>query len=125
MRHQKIFGTFTRIPQQKIVNEDTRQHGTSDLHDLQIQQDLTQSEFVVAVQSSLSLMPALNQIIEEITFGIRDARGKEIIANYRPEWEEQALLKQWEIVRGWIGIFFENQFEVAPESFVIRLRSNQ
>ena len=121
---EKLWDIYSN-PLTTIVTEDTRQDGNADLRDLQIQQGLTKPEFIIAVQKSLSLMPAFNRITEEIPVGVRDTRGNEIIANYRPELSKQVQLKQWEIVRGWIGFFFQDQFEVAAESFIVRLKSNQ
>ena len=44
--------------------------------------------------------------------------------NRRRRWmrRAEAATHQWRIIRDWIAVFFEDQFEVAPESFVTRLR---
>ena len=40
----------------------------------------------------------------------------------RPELESQDAERQWRIVRDWITVFFADKFEVAPESFITRLK---
>ena len=102
--------------------ENTKNDGIDDLRDLQIQKGLSNTEFIAAIQRSLNLMPSLSQIMNEIPKGINDNRGREIIAQLRPELGEQNQRKQWQIVRDWIGFFFKNEFDVAPESFIIRLK---
>ena len=57
--------------------------------------------------------------------GLSDTDGIERIKEVRPDLSEQDVRTQWRIVREWIGIFFEDQFEVAPESFILRLRSRK
>ncbi len=112
-------------PLTTVVVENTKKDGCSDLRDLQIHHGLSKIKFEVAVQNSLLLMPAFNQIIDEVPKGIKDSRGKALIARFRPNFEEQNLQKQWYIVRAWIGYFFVDKFEVAPESFITRLKSKQ
>ena len=112
-------------PLTTTVVENTKKDGRSDLRDLQIHHGLSKSEFEVAVQNSLLLMPALNQIIDEVPQGVKDSRGEALIARIRPKYEEQKLQKQWYIVREWIGQFFQDKFEVAPESYITRLKPNQ
>ena len=112
-------------PLTTTVVENTKKDGRSDLRDMQIYPGLSKSEFEAAVQNSLLLMPALNQIIDEVPQGVKDSRGEALIAGIRPKYEEQNLQKQWYIVREWIGQFFQDKFEVAPESYITRLKPNQ
>ena len=112
-------------PLTTVVVENTKKDGCSDLRDLQIHHGLSKIKFEAAVQNSLLLMPSFRQIIDEVPQGIKDSRGKALIAKIRPKFEEQNLQKQWYIVRAWIGYFFVDKFEVAPESFITRLKPKQ
>lgn len=108
-------------PVTSAVVQDTRQDGLSDLRDLHIPAGLPHDEFVAAIRDTLNLMPAFQRIIEHIPRGLTDADGVAIISDVRPDLERAVATLQWRIVRDWIFNFFV-EYEVAPESFVVRLR---
>ena len=101
----------------------TREDGLADITDLQIQPGLSEKDFKTRVRDTLLQIPAFAGIIDIVPKGLSDTDGIEHIKEARPDLSEQDVRAQWRIVREWIGIFFEDQFEVAPESFVLRLRS--
>ena len=109
-------------PETAVVVDSTKSDGFSDLRDLQIQRGLSLIDFEAAVQNTLLLMPAFGRIIEEVPQGLTDARGAIRVKESRPELERQDVERQWRIVRDWISVFFADRFEVAPESFVTRLK---
>ncbi len=111
-----------RNPETAVVVDSTKSDGFSDLRDLQIQRGLSPIDFEAAVQSTLLLMPAFGRIIEEVPQGLTDARGVMRVKENRPDLERQDIKRQWRIVRDWISVFFADRFEVAPESFVTRLK---
>ncbi len=111
-----------RNPETAVVVDSTKSDGFSDLRDLQIQRGLSPIDFEAAVQSTLLLMPAFGRIIEEVPQGLTDARGVMRVKENRPDLERQDIERQWRIVRDWISVFFADRFEVAPESFVTRLK---
>lgn len=106
------------------VVDGTREDGLADLQDLLIRKDLGQQEFNNAVRETLLLMPAFADIVDEIPQGLTDARGIWFVEDARPELGEQVARVQWRIIRDWIQTFFGDEYEVAPESFVIRLRAS-
>lgn len=108
-------------PSTTAVVQDTRQDGLADLRDLHIPADLSHTEFVATICETLNLMPAFQQIIEHIPQGLRDPAGVALISEVRPDLDGATAALQWRIVRDWIFSFFED-YEVAPESFVVRLR---
>lgn len=111
-----------RNPETAVVVDSTKSDGLADLRDMQIQHGLSPTDFGAAVQSILLLMPAIGRIIEEVSQGLPDARGVMHVKESRPGLEKQDIERQWRIVRDWISVFFADQFEVAPESFIIRLK---
>jgi len=105
------------------VVKDTREDGLADLRDLHIPAGLTPASFIVAVQDTLLLMPAFERIIGQIPQGLNDAAGIALISELRPDLNQTSAKHQWRIVRDWISVFFQDKFEVAPESFVTRLKA--
>lgn len=111
-----------RNPETTAVVDSTKSEGLTDLRDLQIQRGLSSIDFEGVVQNTLLLMPAFCCIIEEVPQGLPDARGIWHVKESRPDLERQDIERQWRIVRDWISVFFADRFEIAPESFVIRLK---
>ena len=111
-----------RNPATTVVVESTKSDGKADLQDLQIQCGLSSTVFRKAVQNTLLLMPAFCRIIEEVPQGLTDARGVMRVKEFRPDLERHDVERQWRIVRDWISVFFADRFEIAPESFVTRLK---
>lgn len=108
-----------------VVVGGTKDDGLSDLRDLHIPLGLRQTEFESAVQDTLLFMPAFARIIGVVPQGLTDTRGVAHIQESRPDLTAEDAQKQWRIVRDWIGVFFRDQFEIAPNSFITRLRSRQ
>jgi hypothetical protein len=100
----------------------TREEGLADLRDLHLPSDLSQAKFEESVRETLHLMPAFRRIIDHIPQGLTDANGTALILEVRPGFNQADAALQWRIVRDWISEFFREVFEVAPESFVTRLR---
>jgi len=111
-----------RNPETTVVVEGTRQDGLADLRDLMIQRGLSLMKFSAVVQDTLLLMPAFARIIDQVPQGVIDDGGIALVEEARPDLVGQDAREQWRIVRDWIGVFFRDQFEVAPASFITRLR---
>ena len=109
-------------PRTSSVVEGTREDGLADLRDLHIPSDISRHEFAGDVREALLLMPAFRRIIELIPLGITDSNGIDLILELYPGTIHSQASLRWRIVRDWIGEFFQEEFEVAPESFLIRLR---
>lgn len=112
-------------PKTTTVVEGTREEGLADLQDLHIPSGLSSSEFRKSVHDTLLRMPAFRRIIDRIPQGLTDSDGTELVAQVRPDLSQSNAALQWRIVRDWISEFFQDEFEVAPKSFVTRLRSRQ
>ncbi len=109
-------------PYTTAVVEGTKEDGLSDLRSLGIPNRLTTLPFGEAVRENLLLMPAIQRIVSRIPQGLTDEVGATLVSEIRPDLSESDIILQWRIVRDWISEFFGDEFEVAPESFVIRLR---
>ena len=106
--------------------ENTRVDGALDLRDMQITNGLSKEQFEKAVRDILVLMPAFRDILNLVPKGLTDADGALMVGRVHSKLTKEQQHMQWRIVRDWIGTFFSDQFEVAAQSFVVRLRrSNQ
>lgn len=119
----KIFAIYQN-PETSVVVEDTRADAIADLDDLLPPRGMDSEAFIAYVSTTLYQIPSFKRILESIPARLTDAQGAEMIANLRPDLFRADLQKQWHIVREWIGAFFHDRFEVAPESYVVRLRSS-
>lgn len=108
--------------QTTAVVEGTRDDGLADLRDLHIPSALSPPKFKEAVRDGLHLMPAFRRIIDRVPQGLTDSAGTALISEVRPDLNKSNAELQWRIVRDWISEFFRDEFEVAPESFITRLR---
>lgn len=104
------------------VAAEPRQDGLEDLKDLRIPPGLSRERFVDAVAAALRRVPSIARILEEVPSVIRDNRGAELVEGGGPGGGRDEAALQWRIMRDWIGVFFADEFEVAPESFVTRLK---
>ena len=117
----RLFTMYANADTTEVV-EGTRKDGLRDLRDLQLPRGLDQQRFSRWVAETLESMPAFQRVLERIPEGIRDVDGRSLITEMRPDLEPNDAGYQWRIVREWIEAFFSDDFEVAPESFVTRLK---
>ena len=100
----------------------TRHDALDDLRDLSLPAGLSESDFKQYISTALAGFPAFSLFLERISAKLTDHDAIEIMQDVRPGWEKRDLVKQWEILRDWIRVFYADQFEVAPESFVVRVK---
>lgn len=104
------------------VVEGTREDGLADLRALHVPSGLPPKVFEEEVHSTLLMMPAFRQIIDRLPKGLTDSEGTSAVLEVRPDLNQPQAALQWRIVRDWISEFFRDEFEVAPESYVTRLK---
>ncbi len=117
----RLFDIYENANTARVAAE-TRQDGLADLRDLRIPAGLPRERFLEAVAATLRRIPSTGRILEEVPGVIRDNRGVELVGGSDPTGSRGDAALQWRIVRDWIGVFFADEFEVAPESFVTRLK---
>lgn len=118
----KLWAIYEDVETTAVVGG-TKEDGLADLRDLHIPSGLSSSEFKETVRDTLLLMPGVRRIIDHISQGLKDSAAIAIVTEVRPDLSQNSAALQWRIVRDWIAEFFGDEFEVAPESFVTRLRS--
>ena len=105
-----------------VVAKGTRDDGLADIRDIDLPDGLSPDVFQEGVKSSLLHMSVFSEIIREVPKGLTDAQGRSVISRARPEFDKEDVEVQWRIVRDWIAVYFRDQIEVAPASFVTRLK---
>lgn len=115
--------TVYRTPQTAFVVAGTRDDAVDDLVDLDPPDGLDEAAFKKAIEQRLEQFPGFQSVLGRVPGKLSDADAIEVIKTLRPDYTSADLAKQWQIVRDWIQFFFSERFEVAPESFVVRLRN--
>ena len=105
-----------------IVTEGTRADAIADLQDLAPPPRLDQREFSAHISCALFKLPSLQSVLTRIPASMTDSQGVDIIRELRQDLSKADAQKQWSIVREWIAVFFKDRFEVAPQSYVVRLK---
>ncbi|WP_422384234.1 phospholipase D family protein [Roseibium album] len=118
---EHLFEVYTN-ENANIVVAGTRENALEDLRDISPPPNLSEEDFRTFVATSIAEFPAVVRFLERVSSKLTDHDAIEVMREIRPTWEERDLSKQWEIVRDWIRIFFADKFEVAPESFVVRMK---
>lgn len=121
---EKLYAIFCDEKTDVVVT-DTLRDGLQDLRDLSLPAGLSSAEFELEIRSALLSMPSFGEILARIPSRITDADGRNLVLQCKPHLDGNDAAYLWQIVRGWISVFFGSQYEVAPESYVVRLRSSQ
>jgi hypothetical protein len=93
-----------------------------DLKALDIRTGLSQDEFKEAVKVGLRTMTATKRILEAARSDLSDAAGADLVKELSSS-DDMSPQVQWAIVREWITYFLGAEFEIAPQSFIVRQRS--
>lgn len=118
---ERLFDMYAD-PTTDLVVSGTREDGLRDLSDLHIPAALDRDEFCAIVRETLRLMPAVRRVLHRIPRGVSDTDGISLVVDQLAMVDGTDAAKQWQIVRSWISTFFAEEFEVAPETFVTRLK---
>ncbi len=103
----------------------TLEDALSDLRALLPPKDLSEQNFVLYIASTLQELPSFQQIISRVPERVSDVKGEQLVAEIKPEMTPLECRRQWIIIRDWISVFMSDRIEVAPESFVVRLKSHK
>jgi hypothetical protein len=116
-----LFSVY-RNAETTLVVAGTRNDAVDDLVDLDPPDGLEELEFRKVIEQQLEQFPGFRTVLDRVPGKLTDADAIHIIKTLRPHYTNADLVKQWQIVRDWIQFFFSDRFEVAPESFVVRLK---
>jgi hypothetical protein len=93
-----------------------------DLKALDIRIGLNRDEFFEAVKAGLRSMTATKRILEAARFDLSDAAGADLVKTLSSS-DDISPAVQWAIVREWITFFLKDEYEIAPQSFIVRQRT--
>lgn len=93
----------------------------SDLDALGIPAGLSEANFCQAVAAAFERMPAVQRLLAAAADDLRDADGADLIRQM-PITKDLDAEQQWLIVREWMTNFLGDRYEIAPASFVVRLK---
>lgn len=117
-----LFAVY-RNPATATVVAGTRDDAVDDLADLDPPRELEEASFKKVIEQTLEQFPGFQAVLSRVPGKLSDADAIELIKTLRPDYTDSDAAKQWQIARDWIQVFFSDRFEVAPESFVVRIRS--
>lgn len=92
-----------------------------DLSSLGVPAGLSKAEFSTTVTTRLASMPAVQRILAAAQDDLSDAAAIKLVGEMGND-PDLTPAVQWSIVREWLTHFLSNQYEIAPQSFVLRLR---
>lgn len=92
-----------------------------DLQALDIEPGLNDASFRAKVAERFSKMPAVSIILKAAQSDLTDAAAADLIESLVETSDMRAAVR-WQIVREWLTYFMRDKYEIAPQSFVTRLR---
>lgn len=117
---QRLFGAYTPTNRDRLTSF-TIESADRDLAALDIAPNLSETAFNLEVGRKFSAMPAIVSILDAASGDITDADGAQLVRNIAIDSGMTAEV-QWQIVREWVTYFLDERYEIAPQSFVTRLR---
>jgi hypothetical protein len=118
----KIFAVYVNSGTDHL-NSDTKEDAISDIEALALPPDLNEEDFYQYVSKVIVDFPSIQKIISRIPSRLNDSDAVSIVQQLRPDMNQASAFKQWTIIRDWIDTFLGDLYEVAPDSFVVRLKN--
>lgn len=107
----------------KVITEDTKRDAEDDLRAISPPNGLNEGEFKDYIANAIREFPSLAKILERIPGRLSDGDAIDLVQVLHPDLSADLAKKQWTIIRDWIDVFLSDQYEVAPQSFVVRLKT--
>ena len=117
---ERLFAAYTTAARERLTSS-TLEAADHDLAALALAPGLTEAEFKTAVASKFSTMAAIETILEAARSDITDAAGADLVRTLAPG-GDMSVEAHWQIVREWLTYFLRDKYEIAPQSFITRLR---
>lgn len=110
------------VPQTRgRVTTSVLEDATDDLEALAISPGLSEGAFNAAVAHAFARMPAVRRLLDAAADDLTDADGADLISAM-PVDRSLEPGQRWLIVREWMTSFLGDRYEIAPASFVTRLK---
>jgi hypothetical protein len=115
----KLYLVYENRDAMSVIQE-VKDNAVIDLQDLLIPKGLHRQEFNTYIRNSLKRIPIISDVLQMASFKINDDAGVQIIKQARKDLADHLAVRQWQILRDWLICFFEDELELAAESFVLR-----
>lgn len=116
----RLFQAYVERTRERVASS-VLEAALDDLAALAIPGGLTEPAFRAAVAEAFRAMPAVERILRAAADDLRDAEGVEIIRGLSADGGIPPEAR-WRIVQDWLTYFMGDRYEIAPQSFVVRLR---
>ncbi|RWH61347.1 MAG: hypothetical protein EOQ83_21650, partial [Mesorhizobium sp.] len=108
---KSLFAVY-RNPATSSIVSGTLADAADDLAALNPPEGLDEVAFIAFVERTLEQFPSFQAVLARVPGRLSDSGGLEVIRALRPTYIAEELAKQWQIVRDWIQLFFQDRFEV-------------
>lgn len=116
----RLFQAYVPALRGRLTAE-TAEMAKRDLDALALPAGLAEAEFRTQAAERFSAMPAVRQLLDAADRDLTDAAAIEMIGAMLPA-SDLAPAIRWTIVREWLTYFLRDRYEIAPQSFITRLR---
>lgn len=116
----RLFQAYVERSRERLTS-DVLKAADKDLTALAISPSLGEKAFNAAVAAAMSAMPAIAHILVAAADDLTDEDGIAEIERLA-DTSEMPAAKRWLIVRDWFTYFFAEDYEIAPQAFVLRRR---
>lgn len=118
---EKLFVAYRPAVRDRLI-ESVLSAADHDLNALCISPGLDELDFNAEVARKFSTMPAMAAVLRAASTDLSDASGVELIRSFSPV-AEMSGEQLWHVTREWLTYFLGDKYEIAPQSYVTRLRS--
>lgn len=117
---ERLFAAYTQSARERLTSSALKA-ADHDLSALAIPAGLKEAAFRAEVAERFAAMPAIGAILTAAASDLTDASAVDMVQSLAPESGMPAAAR-WQIVREWLTYFMRDKYEIAPQSFVTRLR---
>ncbi len=117
---ERLFAAYVPSARERLTSSAV-EAADHDLRALAIGANLSEAAFRTEVAERFSTMPAIMRILSAAESDLADAVAADLIQEMSPA-ADMSPVAQWQIVREWLTYFLRERYEIAPQSFVTRLR---
>jgi PLD-like domain len=117
---EKLFSAYLSSARERLTTS-AIEAADHDLAALVVDPNLDEKSFHRRVAEQFSSMPAIKTILAAAQKDLTDTAAVELIESFIDE-TEMSHAARWQIVREWLTFFMPDEYEIAPHSFVTRVR---
>lgn len=110
------------VPQTRDrLTDDVLDAALEDLAALSLPAGLGEAAFRTTVAAALQSMPAIQRLLHDAADDLTDDAAQQLIRDLARD-DSLSPEARWLVVREWLTYFLQDNYEIAPQSFVLRRR---